>query len=155
MSCGNKNKEMQPIPFAWYELFKMHIEHSLDQSIKKVYIASRFTSFCLEYKAFKELFINNYHGQVIFTKLNTTLLDFIVLIRTVTHSQIHILGTCHRGGGGGGGGRRSRPTPKIGKNMIFWRKIVIFHTKYPNNFRASLRSAQFYLSAPPPPNLKS
>jgi hypothetical protein len=33
--------------------------------------------------------------------------------------------------------------PKIGKNMIFWRKIVIFHTKYPNNFRASLRSAQF------------
>jgi hypothetical protein len=29
--------------------------------------------------------------------------------------------------------------PKIGKNMIFWRKIVIFHTKYPKNFRASLR----------------
>jgi hypothetical protein len=23
------------------------------------------------------------------------------------------------------------PPPKIGKNMIFWRKIVIFHTKYP------------------------
>jgi hypothetical protein len=33
--------------------------------------------------------------------------------------------------------------------MIFWRKIVIFHTKYPNNFRASLRSAHFFLSAPP------
>jgi hypothetical protein len=29
------------------------------------------------------------------------------------------------------------PPPKIGKNMIFWRKIVIFHTKYPKNFRAS------------------
>jgi hypothetical protein len=28
--------------------------------------------------------------------------------------------------------------PKIGKNMIFLRKIVIFHTKYPNIFRASL-----------------
>jgi hypothetical protein len=42
------------------------------------------------------------------------------------------------------------PPPKIGKNMIFWRKIVIFYTKYPNNFRASLRSAQFFLSAPPP-----
>jgi hypothetical protein len=68
---------------------------------------------------------------------------------------------------GGGGGR----TPKIGKNMIFWRKIVIFtrntpklftppsaigknkifwlkivffHTKYPKIFRASLRSAQFF-----------
>ena len=30
-------------------------------------------------------------------------------------------------------------SPKIGKNMIFWRKIVIFHTKYPKNFRASFR----------------
>jgi hypothetical protein len=29
-------------------------------------------------------------------------------------------------------------TGKIGNNMIFWRKIVIFHTKYPKNFRASL-----------------
>jgi Na+-translocating ferredoxin:NAD+ oxidoreductase RnfE subunit len=27
--------------------------------------------------------------------------------------------------------------------MIFLRKIVIFHTKYPKKFRASLRSAQF------------
>jgi hypothetical protein len=36
-----------------------------------------------------------------------------------------------------------RTRPKIGKNMIFWRKIVIFHRKYPNDFRASLRSAQF------------
>ena len=36
------------------------------------------------------------------------------------------------------------PPPKIGKNMIFWRKIVIFHTKYPKKFRASLRSAQFF-----------
>ena len=33
--------------------------------------------------------------------------------------------------------------PKIGKNMIFWRKMVIFHTKYPKTFCASLRSAQF------------
>jgi hypothetical protein len=30
----------------------------------------------------------------------------------------------------GGGAPGTRP-PKIGKNMIFWRKIVIFHTKYP------------------------
>jgi hypothetical protein len=36
------------------------------------------------------------------------------------------------------------PPSAIGKNMIFWRKIVIFHTKYPKNFRASLRSAQFF-----------
>ena len=39
---------------------------------------------------------------------------------------------------------RARAPPKIGKNMIFWRKIVIFHTKYPQNFRASLRLAQFF-----------
>ena len=32
-------------------------------------------------------------------------------------------------GGSRGGGRG----PKIGKNKIFWRKIVIFHTKYPKN----------------------
>ena len=47
-----------------------------------------------------------------------------------------------------GGSRRGRtrraPPPKIGKNMIFWRKIVIFHTKYPNNFRASLRNWKKY-----------
>ena len=34
--------------------------------------------------------------------------------------------------------------PKIGKNMIFWRKIVIFHTKYPKIFRASLRNWKKY-----------
>ena len=37
-----------------------------------------------------------------------------------------------------------RSPPKIEKNMIFWRKIVIFHTKYPKNFRARFRSAQFF-----------
>jgi hypothetical protein len=36
------------------------------------------------------------------------------------------------------------PPSAIGKNKIFWRKIVIFHTKYPKNFSASLRSAQFF-----------
>jgi hypothetical protein len=41
------------------------------------------------------------------------------------------------------------PPSAIGKNMIFWRKIVIFHTKYPNNFRASLRSVQFFQVRPP------
>ena len=45
------------------------------------------------------------------------------------------------------------PPPKLEKKMIFWHKIVIFHTKYPKKFNASLRSAQFFLSAPP--NMKS
>ena len=31
--------------------------------------------------------------------------------------------------------------------MIFWRKIVIFHTKYPNNFPPL---GAIFLSAPPP-----
>jgi hypothetical protein len=48
------------------------------------------------------------------------------------------------------------PPSAIGKNMIFWRKIVIFHTKYPKKFRTSLRSAQVFKCARhPPPNLKS
>jgi hypothetical protein len=46
---------------------------------------------------------------------------------------------CDTGADPGGGGR-TLPPPKIGKNMIIWRKIVIFHTKYPKNFRASLRN---------------
>ena len=40
----------------------------------------------------------------------------------------------------GGGGAPS----KIGENIFFFCKIVIFHTKYPQNFGASLRSAQFF-----------
>jgi hypothetical protein len=43
----------------------------------------------------------------------------------------------------------ARPPLKLEKNMIFWRKIVIFHTKYPKNFRATLRSAQFFKVRPP------
>ena len=42
------------------------------------------------------------------------------------------------------GAHPARAPPKIGKNKICLRKIVIFHTKYPKNFRASLRSAQFF-----------
>ena len=43
-----------------------------------------------------------------------------------------------------GGAHPARATPKIGKNMIFWRKIVNFHTKYPTNFRASFRNWKKY-----------
>jgi hypothetical protein len=48
-----------------------------------------------------------------------------------------------------GGAHPARAPPKIGKNMIFWPKIVIFHTKYPKNVRASLRSHNFFKCAPP------
>ena len=42
------------------------------------------------------------------------------------------------------------PSPKIGKNMIFWRKIVIFHTKYPKYTGSSaealgLRASNIYI----------
>jgi hypothetical protein len=39
---------------------------------------------------------------------------------------------------------RIPPPSAIEKNMIFWRKIMIFHTKYPKNIRASLSPAQFF-----------
>jgi hypothetical protein len=44
----------------------------------------------------------------------------------------------------GGGRTRRAPRLKLKKNMIFWRKIVIFHTKYLKNFRASLRNWKKY-----------
>ena len=60
---------------------------------------------------------------------------------THTHKTIYISGV----DSGGGGAHPARPPPpKIRKNMIFWRKMVIFHTKYPNNFRASLRNWKKY-----------
>ena len=40
--------------------------------------------------------------------------------------------------GGGAHPAHAPPPLKLEKNMIFWRKIVIFHTKYPKNFHASL-----------------
>jgi hypothetical protein len=45
-----------------------------------------------------------------------------------------------------GGAPGARP-PKIEKNMIFWCKIMIFHTKYPKNVRISLRSVIDFLLA--------
>jgi hypothetical protein len=50
----------------------------------------------------------------------------------------------HQGRIQGGGRTRRAPPLKLEKNMIFWRKIVIFHTKYPKNVRASLRNWNLY-----------
>ena len=49
----------------------------------------------------------------------------------------------------GGGDAPGALPPKIGKDVIFLRKMLIFHTKYPKIFRASLRSAQFFKVRPP------
>jgi len=56
----------------------------------------------------------------------------------------YIFTDCYIAGADPGGAHPTRAPPKIGKNMIFWRKIVIFHTKYPKIFRASPRSARFF-----------
>jgi hypothetical protein len=42
------------------------------------------------------------------------------------------------------GAHPPRAPLKLEKNMIFWRKIVIFHSKYPKHFHASPCSAQFF-----------
>ena len=47
------------------------------------------------------------------------------------------------------GGAHPVRSPLKLDNMIFLRKMVIFHTKYPKNFRASLRSVQFFTVRPP------
>jgi hypothetical protein len=45
----------------------------------------------------------------------------------------------------GGGAAPGAPPPlSLEKNLIFWRRIVMFHTKYPTNFRASLRNWKKY-----------
>ena len=48
----------------------------------------------------------------------------------------------------GEGGHMARAHLRLEKIWFFWRKIVIFHTKYPKNVRASLCSAQFFKCAP-------
>jgi hypothetical protein len=47
-------------------------------------------------------------------------------------------------GADSGGAHPARAPLKLEKNMIFWRKIVIFHTKYPKNVRASLHNWKKY-----------
>jgi hypothetical protein len=69
----------------------------------------------------------------------TVVYFFLLMLHKAKYPKVNYF----RGGSRGGRTRRA-PPPKIGKNMIFWRKIVIFHTKYPTNFRASLRNWKKY-----------
>ena len=55
-------------------------------------------------------------------KLYIILADGTLLWQTVHYSDKLYIIPINQGGSRGG-------PPKIGKNMIFWRKIVIFHTK--------------------------
>ena len=74
-------------------------------------------------------------NQILYTKRRNSCLFYVL---PCTYSPFT------RGGSRGGGAHPPRAPPKIGKYMIFWRKIVIFHTKYHKIFRASLCSAQFF-----------
>ena len=56
--------------------------------------------------------------------------------------------THHSAADPAGGTPGARP-PKIGKNMIFWRKIVIFHTKSPKNFAPPSARRNFCKCVPP------
>jgi hypothetical protein len=51
---------------------------------------------------------------------------------------------CSGGSRGGTPGTCPPPPSKIGKNKIFWSIIMIFHTKYPKNFHASLHNWKKY-----------
>ena len=76
-------------------------------------------------------------------------MNFIYL--TINYA-VHTI--CRGGSRGGGGAPGARPPPpKIGKNMIFWRKIVISH-EIPQTFSRLPQFVTIFLSAPPP-NLKS
>ena len=81
----------------------------------------------------------NYHTITVTTVPNQLNLGVILqyLITTIFNQT---------GADSGGGTHpvRAPPPLKLEKNMIFWRKIVIFHTKYPKNVRASLRNWKKY-----------
>jgi hypothetical protein len=76
--------------------------------------------------------------------------DYIVYGHNISSWRVSLMVkeklSIHEYNSGADPGGRPSPPPKIGKNMIFF---AIFHTKYPQNFRTSLRSAQFFLSASP------
>ena len=75
--------------------------------------------------------------------MNTTRnIDFFY----VTKNQFQI-NKCLFTGADPGGADPTRP--KIGKNMIFWRKIVIFHTKYPKKMLRLPPLGAIFLSVPP------
>ena len=92
----------------------------------------------------------------LFSRVKLITMNFPVII-IIIDGIVTCSGAELRGESRGSAPGAPTPTPlKLEKQMICWRKIVIFYTKYPNNFRASLRSEQFFKFAPPPPpNFKS
>ena len=76
------------------------------------------------------IFMHQSYGTIslAFERLCPISIDALVLGKCAWRLFVLLI---FRGGSSGGRTRCPRPLPpKIGKNMIFWRKIVIFHTKY-------------------------
>ena len=61
----------------------------------------------------------------------------------------------HNAGADPGGGARRRAPPKIGKNMIFFAQNRDFSHEIPQKLSCLAPLGAIFLSAPPPPNLKS
>ena len=87
-------------------------------------------------------------GETQVTFIWSFIVDWLLFNVRLLVFQLYSWLFCKQGRIQGGGAHPARPPHKIGKNMICWRKIVIFHTKYPKNFRAPSARRNF-LSAPP------
>jgi hypothetical protein len=101
-------------PWTWFELITL------------VVIGTDCTSSCK----------SNYHTITTTTTPSTDIINSLVFFIETTLYGI-FQGRIQRGA------VRPPPPPpplKLKKIWFFWRKIVIFHTKYPKNFRASLRN---------------
>ena len=114
------------------------------ESVKKKHLDMRTT---LTYIVYMHHTVSLYITLTYIVNRHHTISLYITLTYIVYmyHTIITIYHT-YQGRIQGGG---SNPPSEIGKNMICLPIIVIFHTKYPQNFRASLRSVRFFLSAPP------
>ena len=83
------------------------------------------------------------HGQRNFLVFEICLLElFKICNKCLGRTKREVVQMC--AGADPGGAHPARAPPKIGKNMICLRKIVIFHTKYLKNVRASLRNWKKY-----------
>ena len=80
----------------------------------------------------------------LFSRVKLITMNFPVII-IIIDGIVTCSGAELRGESRGSAPGAPTPTPlKLEKQMICWRKIVIFYTKYPNIFRASLHSVQFF-----------
>jgi hypothetical protein len=98
---------------------------------------------------------NKKHGMFqVYYKCNITLY-ILVQVRNSCKSNYHTITTMTPSvvkspRGGSRGAHPAHTPPKIGKNMIFWHKIVIFFTQNtPKNFTPPSARRNFFKYTPP------